>query len=90
MLFFSPGVGQFAAVTVTTQPTVAFGNPTRVPRSFAATTPTAPRLYDIMPDGRFIGLVAPGVAAGADGAGQWEIRIVDHWTEELKRLVPVK
>jgi Tol biopolymer transport system component len=33
MLIYAPAAGQFGAVTVTTQPTVAFGNPTHVPRS---------------------------------------------------------
>ena len=34
-LFFAPGPGQMAVVTMTTQPTVAFGNPTLVPRQFS-------------------------------------------------------
>jgi len=91
MLFFAATPLQFGAVTVTTQPTVAFGNPTPVPRSFpSGPGANAPRLYDIMPDGRFIGRIAPGQAADAAGAGPPEIRIVEHWTEEVKRLVPVK
>lgn len=51
---------------------------------------SAPRGYDIMPDGRLIGLIAPQLAADAAGTAPPEIRIVEHWTEELKRLVPVK
>jgi hypothetical protein len=43
-----------------------------------------------MPDGQLIGRIAPGQAADASGTGQPEIRIVLNWTEELKRLVPVK
>ena len=90
ILFYEYTATQFGAVTVTTQPTVAFGNSTQVPRSFPAGSASLPRAYDIMPDGRLIGRIAPGQATGADGAGQMEIRIVLNWTEELKRLVPVK
>ena len=75
----------------TTQPTVAFGNSTSVPRFFARTAGlSAPRGYDIMPDGRLIGLIAPQQAADAAGTAPPEIRVVLNWTEELKRLVPVK
>ena len=52
--------------------------------------PSALRGFDLMPDGRFIGRIAPGQAADAAGTWQPEIRIVEYWTEELKRLVPVK
>jgi len=88
MLFFSPGPEptQFAVTNVTTQPTVAFGNPARVPRRYLAGSPIAPRRYDIAPDGRFIGLIQPGLAA----TSQPEIHIVFNWFEELKRLVPTQ
>jgi len=45
-----------------------------------------------LPDGRFIGLCAPGPLALAAGTASTrpEIHIVLNWTEELKRLVPVK
>jgi hypothetical protein len=50
-------------------------------------SPILPRAYDITPDGRLIGLIAPGQTG--EGAGQ-EIRIYLNWFEELKRLVPLK
>ena len=40
--------------------------------------------YDILPDGRFV------MVRGADPLGAREIVIVQHWFEELKRLVPAK
>jgi hypothetical protein len=41
--------------------------------------------YDILPDGkRFVML------RGADPTGTREIVLVQHWFEELKRLVPTK
>jgi Tol biopolymer transport system component len=38
--------------------------------------------YDVLPDGRFV------MVRGADSFGAREIVIVQHWFEELKRLVP--
>lgn len=86
MLFNTFGGPEFVVTSVTTQPTVAFGNPNRVPRPFALTSATLPSRHDVMPDGRFIGLIEPGQA----GTPQPEIRIVLNGFEELKRLVPVK
>jgi hypothetical protein len=86
MLFNTTPNPEFVVTSVTTQPTVAFGNPARVPRPFATTNATLPRRHDVTPDGRFIGLLAPGQA----GTAQPEIRVVLNWFEELKRLVPVK
>jgi hypothetical protein len=94
-LFFAPRTGQLAVAAVTTRPTFGFGNPAEVPRRFRGTvdgSALTPRSFDIMPDGRFIGLYAPQPLAGAAGAAsrQPEIHIVLNWFEELKRLVPVK
>jgi serine/threonine-protein kinase len=89
-LYFASSPTEFAAVTVTTQPTVAFGNPVPVPRSFV-TPPagTLPRPWDAAADGRFIGLIDPrDVAAAGTGPTRPEIRIVLNWFEELERLVP--
>ena len=91
VLYFTADRERFAAVTVMMRPTVAFGNPTSAPRFFArGTSRSGPRFHDVMPDGRFIGLITPGQAAGAAGTSPPEIRIILNWTEELKRLVPVK
>jgi hypothetical protein len=83
MLFNATGGPEFVVTSVRTQPTVAFGNPDRVPRPFASTSPTLPRRHDVMPDGRFIGLIEPGRA----GTQQPEIRVVLNWTEELQQRV---
>ena len=40
--------------------------------------------YDVLPDGRFV------MIRGADPTGTREIVLVQHWFEELKRLVPTK
>lgn len=66
------------------------GNPTSVPRVFGWAGTILPRGYDIMPDDRLAGLIAPGQTAGVAETGAPEIRIVLNWFEKLKRLVPVK
>jgi hypothetical protein len=44
-------------------------------------------LYDVSPDGqRFLMITAPGTDANAPPA----LIVVQHWDEELKRLVPTK
>lgn len=65
MLFFASGGSLFSSVTVTTQPTVTFGNPKPVPRLFPPGTTVTPRHYDLMPDGRMIGLFVPEQATAA-------------------------
>jgi Tol biopolymer transport system component len=49
---------------------------------------TSGRMYDVSSDGqRFLMLKAPGTDAGAAGPA---LIVVQHWDEELKRLVPTK
>ena len=46
------------------------------------------RTYDVSPDGqRFLKIKAPGTDAGAAPPA---LIVVQHWDEELKRLVPTK
>jgi serine/threonine-protein kinase len=84
-LFYNPRPGGFEVVTVTTEPTFAFGNPTAVPRPFSLSPSRARRAYDVMPDGRFLALtpVAGAGAAGSNAPGA-EIHVVLNWLEELK------
>jgi len=86
-LFFVPTPGQFMAVTITVSPTFASTNPVSVPRGFGVAIPGSPRTFDVMTDGRFVG-VAP--QQRQVGSGPAQIRVVLNWTEELKRLVPTK
>jgi serine/threonine-protein kinase len=94
-LYFAPSVGQLAVTAVTTRPTFGFGISIEVPRRFTGTVDggaVSVRSFDLMPDGRFIGLDTPGPLSAAAGTAsrQPEIHIVLNWFEELKRLVPVK
>ena len=47
-----------------------------------------PRIWDLLPDGRMIGLVTPAIDEGAVTTPQ--IRLVLNWFEELKERVPSK
>ena len=59
-LFYNPRPGSYEVVRVTTQPTVAFGNPTNVPRPFQTGPPQVRRPFDMMPNGKFVALATPG------------------------------
>ena len=59
-LFYNPAPGQFAWVSVATQPTFTLGNPEMAARPFQTGPPTTRRLFDITPGGRFIGLIEAG------------------------------
>jgi serine/threonine-protein kinase len=79
---YVPGPGMFERVSVSTQPTFGFGNPESVPRSFHGGPPGTRRTYDMMPDGRILGVVMPGRGSGENPAA--EILVVLNWFEELK------
>ncbi len=84
-LFYNPGPGQYVVVSVTTQPSLEFGNPVPVPRGFVGGPPSTVRNYDIMPDGeQFLAVFSSGATAGAPP----QINVVLNWFEELKQQVP--
>lgn len=74
------------SVSMKADPTVAFGDPVDLPPVFRNQPSTIRRDYDVLSDGRFIGLVPAGVDDASGSAV--EMRIVLNWIEELKRLVP--
>ena len=78
--------GSLEAVEIITQPTFAFGRAVTIPRKFYPGAPAVRALYDIMPDGRFVGVVPVGDSSLINSAPQ--IDVVLNWLEELKRLVP--
>jgi serine/threonine-protein kinase len=86
-LFFVPAPGQFMGVAVATKPAFSFGNPVAIPRRFGTADPISPRPYDVMPDGRFVGV---GAAAQIGPTGPAQIQVVLNWFEELKARAPVK
>jgi hypothetical protein len=76
---------------VSASPGVTFGTPALVPFGFEGNhTSGGVRTFDVLPDGRFVGLEAPSGTEEPDQADQSAagIRYVINWFEELKRLVP--
>jgi dipeptidyl aminopeptidase/acylaminoacyl peptidase len=88
-LFYVPAPGRLMAVTVRRQPGFSFSNPVDVPRGFGIADPATARPFDIMPDGRFVGIGISGQSQG-ESPGQMQIQVVLNWFEELKARVPVK
>jgi eukaryotic-like serine/threonine-protein kinase len=87
-LLYVPRLGGFEAVSVTTRPTFAFGRAVPVPRNFNPGAPPVRALYDITPEGRFVGVVPVGDSGAIYSAPR--VEIVLNWFEELKRLVPLQ
>src|SRR5262249_23749809 len=85
-LFYVPAPGQFMTVTVVTQPTFSFSNPRAVPRFFGVADPVSPRPYDVLPDGRLVG-VSADVRSSPAGPGQ--LQVVMNWVDELKARAPL-
>ena len=92
-LFYVPGPGLFARVSVATEPAFRFGNPVslNLNRTGRTGSPVELRRLDIMPDGeRFVGVWPEElVGASAEVIGDRRLIVVLNWFEELKRLVPV-
>ena len=90
-LFWVPtaGSGQLASVSFSPRAVVPFGNlmifPARVTMS---KTSSQPRVFDILPDDQFVGLVLPSGTEGVADTPQ--IRLVLNWFDELKSRVPTK
>jgi eukaryotic-like serine/threonine-protein kinase len=85
----NPNVTGFEAVSVTAQPTFAFGNAVAVPKMFLMAGPTLRTPYDITPDGRLVGRITAGqreyIRSSAD-----QIQVVLNWFEDLKARVPTR
>jgi len=86
----SSASGQIAAAAFSaTGSGVVFGSPKLTPFMLTAGRLSGTtRSFDVLPDGRFVGLISPSTIDAAGSAGHPGIRIVVNWTEELKRLVP--
>lgn len=91
-LFYVPAPGRFVVVAVKTTPIFTFTTAVDVPRGFGPSTPTEPRTFDIVPDGRIVGVVPAGRVQGAAAAQSQvqQIHVVLNWFEELKSKVAAK
>jgi Tol biopolymer transport system component len=89
-LVFTPAAatGRLAAVTIATRPAFAFSSPTTFPATVTAErTSNQMRAHDVLPDGRFVGLVSES-ETGASSAVTSEFRVILNWFEELKQRAP--
>jgi len=85
LLYFNPRPGALEAVTVTTHPTFAFGEPYSVPKPMTLGPLTVRRPYDVMPDGRLLGVAAPGQGPGPNMAQKFTVVI--NWLDEMKQRI---
>ncbi len=82
----SAASGQLAAVTLTTPPGMTFSTPVTFPaRVTGSRTSGMRRAHDLLPDGRFIGVISETDTSALVAP---ELRIVLNWFEELKQRVP--
>jgi serine/threonine protein kinase/Tol biopolymer transport system component len=79
----------FAEVTVATSPTLTFGSAMTFASPVQDRVSVERRDFDILPDGRFIG-VAGIDRAETSAQPAAEMRVVLNWFEELKARVPIK
>jgi protein kinase-like protein/WD40 repeat protein len=88
-LFFSDlGYRQILTVPVQSGATLVAGRPQVLFDAAAVGTGIGgARPYDVAPDGRFL-IIRSGASEESSGAPA-NLVLVQHWTEELKRLVPV-
>jgi serine/threonine-protein kinase len=89
-LFYIGPDGALMGVPVEASPTFKPGTPIKLleARYYAGTAGGSGRTYDVSSDGkRFLMIKAPGTEAGAAPPA---LIVVQHWDEELKRLVPTK
>ena len=87
-LFFSGADDrQMFVVTLRSGTTLEVGRPQRLFEFPMAPNGGGPRPYDLTPDGRFIIIQGDQALGGGAAPG---LVLVQNWTEELKRLVPLK
>jgi hypothetical protein len=85
-LIINPAPANLEAVSITTEPTFAFGTRQAVPKMVTTGPPAVRRMYDLAPDGRFVGLIVPG--AVYDMPTSPRLSLVVSWFEELKARAP--
>ena len=83
---------RLVVVSLTTEPTFAFGNPVVVPsgtlQSGGRVSSECARPFDMAPDGAIIGTVESDQRSS--GPCALRIEVVLNWLEELKQRVPSK
>jgi serine/threonine-protein kinase len=85
----NPKVTGFEAVSVTTQPSFAFGNAMAVPKLFLMAGASLRTPYDITADGRIVGRITAGQMEYARSQND-QIQVVLNWFEDLRARVPTR
>ena len=93
-LFFSPGAGQFAVISINTRPTFSFSDPvalSRGPLGFIEGGPSVRRQNDVAADGRVIAIL-PGdpALASVSSLAAAQVQVVLNWFTELQQRVPTR
>jgi eukaryotic-like serine/threonine-protein kinase len=86
-LFYLDASGALVTVPIQTQPAFSAGNPAKLFEApYVAVSGT--RRYDVTADGQRF-LFIKNATEGSDPSAPPSLVVVQNWTEELKRLVPV-
>jgi serine/threonine-protein kinase len=89
MYISATALSQLATVRVAARDGLTFGVPVTAPfRINGNRLNTQARAYDVLPDGRFVGLIDASETEGSPANESSEIRVVLNWFEELKARVP--
>ena len=82
--------GTIMAVPITPGADLTLGRPAVVVKGPYASPRYAGRHYDVSPDGKRFLLLKDVETSGSTEPPPPEIRVVQHWVNELERLVPAK
>jgi Tol biopolymer transport system component len=82
-ILYNPNAGAFESARILAIDPLTFGKATPLPKRLQSGPPGTRTPYDVMPDGRLIGLVTAGQKEYVRGSVN-QIRIVLNWFEELK------
>jgi serine/threonine-protein kinase len=88
-IFFNQTPTSIASVTVTTEPAFAFGNAVTLKKPVQMEGAAVRRQHDILPDGRLLGLVEPGLASAGTIIAP-PMHIVLNWFDDLRARVAVR
>jgi serine/threonine-protein kinase len=89
-IIYLPAQSLPLVASISTEPSFAVGNnPVQLPVKGNENGPATVRNYDVMPDGRLVGVVNTGQPPSGVPVAQ-QIRVVLNWFEELKQRVAVK
>ena len=89
LLFVVPGQNRYASVSVTARTAFSFTSPVEATRVFEDGLNEPVRSFDIMADGRLLGVV-DSVRTSLGVAAPPQINVVLNWFEELKARLPTK